>query len=147
MEIDMIGNSLVAEATRKVKNREVVYTWRSKDKSIEFDGEVVGGLVRLTIWHSADDKTFKSSVRFMHWDDRNGYTVESFTIFDNVNFPSASLISKSVARYSDKALAQFEGEVLGQFGIGENQVLKNLWRRATEIAMGGDGTHRYSEVA
>lgn len=142
----MIGNPRVAEATRKVKNREVVYTWRSENKSIEFDGELVGGLVRLTIWHSADDKTFKSSVRFMHWNDGNGYTVESFTIFDTVNFPSASLISKGVARYSDKALAQFEGEVLALIGAHSNSVVSNLWNRATEIAMGGDGTLRYSEA-
>lgn len=143
----MIGNnSRVAEATRKVKNREVTYTWRSKNKSIEFDGDTVGGLVRLSIWHSADDKTFKSSVRFMHWDDRNGYTVESFVIFDTVNFPSASLISKSVARYSDKALAQFEEEVLQLVLRYDNPLVSNLWNRATEIAMGGDGTLRYSEA-
>lgn len=142
----MVENATVAQATRKVKNREVVYTWRSENKSIEFDGDTVGGLVRLTIWHSADDKSLKSSIRFMHWNDSNGYTVESFTIFDNVNFPSASLISKSVARYSDKALAQFEGEVLACVGVHSNSVVSNLWNRATEIAMGGDGTLRYSEA-
>jgi len=141
-------NATLAEATRSEKNREVSYTWRSKNQDIEFDGELVGGLVRLTIRHDADAKAFTSSIRFMNWNDRSGYVCESFTMFDNANYPSSTIIRKSVKRYSDKALAEFEAEVISYLGnwVRGNEVVRNLWERATEIAMGGDGTLRYSEA-
>ena len=141
-------NPTLAEATRRETNREVSYTWRSKNQDIEFDGELVGGLVRLTIRHDADAKAFTSTIRFMNWTDRSGYVCESFTMFDKVNYPASAIIRKSVKRYSDKALAEFEAEVLAHLGTWarQNEVVGNLWARATEIAMGGDGTLRYSEA-
>ena len=145
-------NATLAEATRRVKNREVSYTWRSNRQDIqlptEVEGDLVGALVRLTIRHDADAKAFTSTIRFMNWNDRSGYVCESFTIFDKVNYPASNIITKSVARYSDKALAEFEADVLAQLGTWarQNEVVGNLWARATEIAMGGDGTLRYSEA-
>jgi len=69
-------------------------------------------------------------------------------MFDTANYPASAIIRKSVKRYSDKALAEFEAEVLAHLGTWarQNEVVGNLWARATEIAMGGDGTLRYSEA-
>jgi hypothetical protein len=100
--------------------------------------------VRITIWHDADNKQLMSSIALRHYDQ----TSELVGIYDRVNYPFATLIRKSVKRYSDKALAEFETEVLGcltSWARG-NEVVGNLWARATEIAMGGDGTLRYSEA-
>lgn len=138
-------NALLAQATRKVKDREITYTLKSPTcDSVEVDGMMMGTLVRITIWHDADRKQLMSSIALRHYDQ----TTELFGIYDRVNYPFATLIRKSVKRYSDKALAEFETEVLGcltSWARG-NEVVGNLWARATEIAMGGDGTLRYSEA-
>jgi len=139
----------LAHAIRKEKEREVTYTWRSKNQSIEFDGNLVGGLVRLSISHDANRKEFSAYLGFIHWGTGNGYATETFTIFDRVNFPAVSFGAQKVARYSQKALDAYESQILGALRISaqNNPTIGNLWNRATEIAMGGDGTLRYSEVA
>jgi hypothetical protein len=138
-------NTVLAQATRKVKDREITYTLKSPTcDSVEVDGRPMGTLVRITMWHDADKKPFMSSIALRHYDQ----TIELVGIYDRVNYPFATLIYKSVKRYSDKALAEFETEVIGILTswARSNEVVRDLWLRATEIAMGGDGTLRYSEA-
>jgi len=138
-------NTVLAQATRKVKDREITYTLKSPTcDSVEVDGRPMGTLVRITMWHDADKKLFMSSIALRHYDQ----TSELVGIYDRVNYPFATLIYKSVKRYSDKALAEFETEVIGILTswARSNEVVRDLWLRATEIAMGGDGTLRYSEA-
>lgn len=149
----MLDNATLAQATRKVKDREIVYTWQSKNQNIEFEGELVGGMVKLTISHDSDRKEFRAFMQFAHYDNSNGYQIYKFTIFDNVNYPSGTVASQPIARYSAKALGEFEARVIEYLngvsrfgGNGAHSRIVELWERATEIAMGGDGTLRYSEA-
>lgn len=142
-----------AQATRKVGDREITYTWRSKNQSIEFDGEQVGGLVNLRISHDSQRKQFSASIRFAHYDRSQGYEVVKFTIFDDVNYPSGTVATQPIARYSAKALGEFETRVIEYLngvsqlgGNGAHGRIVEVWARVTEIAMGGDGTLRYSEA-
>ena len=138
-----------AQATRKVKDREIVYTWRSPKQNIEVEGENFGGLVRLDISHDSNRKEFSAFIRFAHYENSRGYETVRFTIFDNVNYPSGTVAIQPVARYSAKALGEFETRVINYLthGVhGGSESVRQAWARATEIAMGGDGTLRYSEA-
>ena len=138
-----------AQATRKVKDREIVYTWRSPKQNIEVEGENFGGLVRLDISHDSTRKEFSAFIRFAHYENSRGYETVRFTIFDNVNYPSGTVAIQPVARYSAKALGEFETRVINYLthGVhGGSESVRQAWARATEIAMGGDGTLRYSEA-
>ena len=138
-----------AQATRKVKDREIVYTWRSPKQNIEVEGENFGGLVRLDISHDSNRKEFSAFIRFAHYENSRGYETVRFTIFDDVNYPSGTVAIQPVARYSAKALGEFETRVINYLthGVhGGSESVRQAWARATEIAMGGDGTLRYSEA-
>ena len=138
-----------AQATRKVKDREIVYTWRSPKQNIEVEGENFGGLVRLDISHDSNRKEFSAFIRFAHYENSRGYETVRFTIFDDVNYPSGTVATQPVARYSAKALGEFETRVINYLthGVhGGSESVRQAWARATEIAMGGDGTLRYSEA-
>ena len=119
-------NTVLAQATRKVKDREITYTLKSPTcDSVEVDGRPMGTLVRITMWHDADKKLFMSSIALRHYDQ----TSELVGIYDRVNYPFATLIYKSVKRYSDKALAEFETEVIGILTswARSNEVVRDLW--------------------
>jgi diacylglycerol kinase family enzyme len=53
--------------------------------------------------------------------------------------------SQPIARYSAKALDQFEAQVIELLttntALIANDAVREAWNRATLIAMGGDGTH------
>lgn len=136
-----------AQATRKVGDRSVTYTWRSPLQNIEFDGEQVGGLVKLDISHDSDRKQFSAFIRFAHYDRSRGFEVVKFAIFDNDNYPSGTVASQPIARYSAKALGEFETRVIEYLngvsqlgGNGAHGRIVEVWARATLIATGGNGT-------
>jgi hypothetical protein len=153
MEIDMAENAVIAQAVRKVKDREITYTWRSKDQSIEFEGELVGGYVNLRLSHDSDRKQFTAFIRFAHYDRSQGYEVVKFAVYDmDGTYPCGMVATQPIARYSAKALGEFETRVIDYLnsvnllgGNGDHGKVREVWARATEIAMGGDGTLRYSE--
>lgn len=140
-----------AQATRKVGDRSVTYTWRSPLQNIEFDGEQVGGLVKLDISHDSDRKQFSAFIRFAHYDRSRGFEVVKFAIFDNDNYPSGTVASQPIARYSAKALGEFETRVVNYLnevntrasGLVSRQILE-CWHRATLIAKGGNGTEGWA---
>jgi hypothetical protein len=138
-------------AVRKFKasDREITYTWRSKDQSIEFDGEQVGGLVNLRLSHDSDRKQFIAFIRFAHYDLSQGYQVVKFALYDDVTYPCGTVATQPIARYSAKAFSEFETRVIELLKHSTTQIhnaqVREVWARATEIAMGGDGTLRYSE--
>jgi hypothetical protein len=135
-----------AQATRRVKDREITYTWQSPSQSIQFGDELVGGLVRLSIAHDSDRKRFNAFIQFAHYDNSRGYQAIQFQLFDTVNYPHGTVASQSVARYSAKALDQFEAQVIELLTTNlsriENDSVREAWRRATLIALGGNGTEQ-----
>jgi hypothetical protein len=149
MELDMsviTQSANFAQAIRKVKDREISYRWYSPSQSIQFEGELVGGMVSLNISHDADRKRFTAFIQFAHYDRSRGYESVQFTVFDTVNFPHGMVASQPIARYSVKALDQFEAQVVELLtanvtAIIANDAVREAWDRATLIAMGGDGTH------
>jgi hypothetical protein len=147
MELDMSVMTLdatLAQATRKVGDREITYTWRSPSQSIQFEGEQVGGMVRLSISHDSDRKQFRAFIQFAHYDRAQGYEVVKFTVFDTVNYPHGAVATQPIARYSAKALSEFESRVIAVLNThaSTNNAVRNAWDRATLIAMGGDGTEQ-----
>jgi hypothetical protein len=151
----MLDNATLAQATRKLKasDREINYTWRSKNQNIEVDGDQWGGYVNLRISHNSDRKEFSAFIQFAHYNTSRGYESIQYTIFDNVNYPSGTVATQPIARYSAKALDEFEARVIEYLngvsqlgGNGAHGAVCEAWARATEIAMGGDGTLRYSEA-
>jgi hypothetical protein len=147
MEIDMT----LENAVRKVKasDREITYTWRSKDQSIQFEDEMVGGYVKLSISHDSDRKQFRAFIQFAHYDQTQGYEVVKFALYDDVTYPHGTVATQPIARYSAKALGEFETRVIELLKHSATRIpsesVREAWARATEIAMGGDGTLRYSE--
>lgn len=134
-----------AQAIRKVKDREISYRWYSPSQSIQFEGELVGGMVSLNISHDADRKRFTAFIQFAHYDRSRGYESVQFTVFDTVNYPHGMVASQPIARYSAKALGEFETRVVELLttdtALIANDAVRQAWNRATLIAMGGDGTH------
>ena len=134
-----------AQAMRKVKDREISYRWYSPSQSIQFEGELVGGVVSLNISHDADRKRFTAFIQFAHYDRSRGYESVQFTVFDTVNYPHGMVASQPIARYSVKALDQFEAQVIELLttntALIANDAVREAWNRVTLIAMGGDGTH------
>jgi coenzyme F420-reducing hydrogenase alpha subunit len=147
MEIDMT----LENAVRKVKasDREITYTWRSKDQNIEMDGDQWGGYVNLRISHDSDRKQFSAFIQFAHYNTSRGYESVQYTIWDQVNYPHGTVATQPIARYSAKALGEFETRVIELLKHSATRIpsesVREAWARATEIAMGGDGTLRYSE--
>ena len=142
----MTQSANFAQAIRKVKDREISYRWYSPSQSIQFEGELVGGMVSLNISHDADRKRFTAFIQFAHYDRSRGYESVQFTVFDTVNFPHGMVASQPIARYSAKALDQFDAQVVELLtanvtAIIANDAVRQAWNRATLIAMGGDGTH------
>lgn len=141
----MTQSANFAQAMRKVKDREISYRWYSPTQSIQFEGELVGGMVSLNISHDADRKQFRAFIQFAHYDRAQGYESVKFTIFDTVNYPHGMVASQPIARYSAKALDQFEAQVIQLLttntALIANDAVREAWNRATLIAMGGDGTH------
>lgn len=138
-----------AQATRKVGDREITYTWRSPSQNIEFEGELVGGQVSLTISHDSVRKEFRAFIQFAHYEISGNISWTKFTIFDTVNYPHGTVATQPITRYSAKALGEFETRVINYLthGVhGGSESVHQAWARATEIAMGGDGTLRYSEA-
>ena len=142
----MTQSANFAQAIRKVKDREISYRWYSPSQSIQFEGELVGGMVSLNISHDASRKRFTAFIQFAHYDRSRGYESVQYTVFDTVNFPHGMVASQPIARYSAKALDQFEAQVVELLtanvtAIIANDAVREAWNRATLIAMGGDGTH------
>jgi hypothetical protein len=142
----MTQSANFAQAIRKVKDREISYRWYSPSQSIQFEGELVGGMVSLNISHDASRKRFTAFIQFAHYDRSRGYESVQYTVFDTVNFPHGMVASQPIARYSAKALDQFEAQVVELLtanvtAIIANDAVRQAWNRATLIAMGGDGTH------
>ena len=142
----MTQSANFAQAIRKVKDREISYRWYSPSQSIQFEGELVGGIVSLNISHDASRKRFTAFIQFAHYDRSRGYESVQYTVFDTVNFPHGMVASQPIARYSAKALDQFEAQVVELLtanvtAIIANDAVREAWNRATLIAMGGDGTH------
>lgn len=142
----MTQSANFAQAIRKVKDREISYRWYSPSQSIQFEGELVGGMVSLNISHDASRKRFTAFIQFAHYDRSRGYESVQFTVFDTVNFPHGMVASQPIARYSAKALDQFDAQVVELLSanvtaIIANDAVRQAWNRATLIAMGGDGTH------
>ena len=139
-----LDNATIAQATRKLGDREITYTWRSPSHSIQFEGEQVGGMVRLSISHDSDRKQFSAFIQFAHYENASGYEVVKFTIFDTVNYPCGTVATQPIARYSAKALGEFESRVIDYLNnglSGASEQVREVWERATLISMGGDGAH------
>jgi hypothetical protein len=140
----MTQSANFAQAIRKVKDREISYRWYSPSQSIQFEGELVGGMVSLNISHDADRKRFTAFIQFAHYDRSRGYESVQFTVFDTANYPHGMVASQPIARYSVKALDQFEAQVIELLttntALIANDAVRQAWNRATLIAMGGDGT-------
>ncbi len=148
-DITITKGANFAQATRKVGDREIVYTWRSPKQNIEIEGENFGGLVRLDISHDSNRKIFTAFMRYAHYENSRGYETMRFTIFDDVNYPSGTVATQAVARYSAKALGDFETRVIEYLngvsqlgGNGAHGRIVELWERVTLISMGGNGTER-----
>lgn len=132
-----------AQATRKVGDREITYTWRSPSQNIEFEGELLGGQVSLTISHDSGRKEFSAFIQFAHYEISGNISCVKFTIFDKVNYPHGTVATQPIARYSAKALGEFETRVINYLthGVhGGSESVCRAWDRATLIAMGGNGT-------
>lgn len=145
----MAENPTLEGASRKVKakDREITYTWRSLNQNIEVDGDQWGGYVNLRISHDSDRKQFNAFIQFAHYNTSRGYESVQYTIWDKVNYPYGTVATQPIARYSAKALGEFETRVVELLNSGTqvSDAVSEVWARATEIAMGGDGTLRYSE--
>ena len=147
----MAENPTLEGASRKVKakDREITYTWRSLNQNIELDGDQWGGYVNLRISHDSDRKQFNAFIQFAHYNTSRGYESVQYTIWDKVNYPYGTVATQPIARYSAKALGEFEAQVIELLKHSATRIpsesVRQAWARATEIAMGGDGTLRYSE--
>ena len=147
----MAENPTLEGASRKVKakDREITYTWRSRNQNIEVDGDQWGGYVNLRISHDSDRKQFNAFIQFAHYNTSRGYESVQYTIWDQVNYPYGTVATQPIARYSAKALGEFETRVIELLKHSATRIpsesVRQVWARATEIAMGGDGTLRYSE--
>jgi len=148
MELDMsviTPSANFAQAIRKVKDREISYRWYSPSQSIQFEGELVGGMVSLGISHDSDRKQFRAFIQFAHYDRSHGYEVAKFALYDNVTYPHGTVATQPIARYSAKALGEFETRVIELLQHSATRIpsesVREAWNRATLIAMGGDGTH------
>ena len=109
----MTQSANFAQAIRKVKDREISYRWYSPSQSIQFEGELVGGMVSLNISHDASRKRFTAFIQFAHY----------AKALDQFDAQVVELLSANVT------------------AIIANDAVRQAWNRATLIAMGGDGTH------
>ena len=113
------------------------------------DGDQWGGYVKLSISHDSDRKQFSAFIQFAHYNTSRGYESVQYTIWDQVNYPHGTVATQPIARYSAKALGEFETQVIELLKHSATRIpsesVREVWARATEIAMGGDGTLRYSE--
>lgn len=138
----MASNSTIAQAIRTTDDREIAYIWRSETQDIELDGIKVGGRVKLTISHETHRKQFRAFIQFAHYDRSRGYETVSYTLHDATNYPHGTVATQPIARYSAKALGEFETRVIDYLsgidllgGNGTHNAVSEVWRRATEIAM------------
>ena len=138
----MVSNPTIAQAIRKTADREIAYIWRSETQNIELDGDKVGEYVKLNISHDSDRKQFRAFIQFAHYDRSRGYETVSFTLHDIAKYPHGTVATQPIARYSAKALGEFETRVIDYLGgidllggNGTHNAVSEAWRRASEIAM------------
>ena len=142
---------LMQYATRKfnAQDRHTTYTWRSaRQELVNEYGDKVGGQVKLSLWHDKDSKEFKATMQFMNYENSRGYFTESYTLYDRVNYPFASILTQKVARYSESAFLKFENDTLKVLTVSctENDAVRELYERITCIAMGGHGVREEYEA-
>ena len=135
---------LIKYATRKfnAQDRHTTYTWRSaRQELVNENGDKVGGQVKLSLWHDKDSKEFVATMQFMNYDNSRGYFAESYTLYDRVNYPFASVLTHKVARYSEGAFLKFESDTLKVLAdsLTLSGAVRELYERITCIAMGGHG--------
>lgn len=106
-----ISNNIVAGAQRveRLSKREVTYKWRNPEAQPDADGK--RSQVTLDIYHDADRKRFSASLRVSQYHNNNGYEVTEFALFGSEAMYQY-LPTKAVARYSAKALMEYEAETL-----------------------------------
>lgn len=142
---------LIKYATRKfnAQDRHITYIWRSaRQELVNEYGDKVGGQVKLSLWHEKGTKKFHATMQFMNYENRDGYFAESYTLYDRVNYPFATILTQNVARYSEGAFSKFENDTLKVLAdsITLSGATRELYERITCIAMGGHGVREEYEA-
>lgn len=119
------SNNITAGAQRieRLGKREVTYTWRNPEAQPDAEGK--RSQVTLDIYHDADRKRFSASLRLSQYHNYNGYEVVEFALFGN-EAVYQYLPTKAVARYSAKALTEYEAETLAL--LNDNADAPNIAR-------------------
>lgn len=117
-----------AERVERLSKREVTYKWRNPEAQPDADGN--RKQVTLSIYHDADRKRFTAYLRESVYRVHNGYEVTEFALFGE-EAVFMSLPAKQVARYSAKALMEYEAETLAL--LNGNAELPNIakWHALT----------------
>lgn len=142
MKLSTIAN-LVYIAKRTTSERTVKYRWRNEvlDKTYH-EANDSGEQLVLTIRHDAKRKQYVADLHVEWWQPTTatGFNVTTWSPFDHVNYPSASVLTTPVARYSDKSFTKFEEEALFIFGVADDDsAVGNLRNRTTSYRI--DATH------
>lgn len=127
------NTELLAQATRRERDRRVTYRWQSSKVDIPHDnsGDLWGEQIELEFSHDAKRKQYDASIRLVHWQPHATMTVTSFTIFDFATYPASKFATQAVARYGDKSFAEFERVVLASLDGHTDGILANLLTRAS----------------
>lgn len=124
---------LLDTATRKVRDREVTYLWKSLDLSIARMGEtdLWGEMIQLSFTHNKKRKQYEATVRRLVWQPSGNMEVWSFEVFNRTEYPAHTFATQTANRYSDKSFADFERGVLADIETYEAQsaVLADLLAR------------------
>lgn len=100
---------LLERATRTAKERTISYTWLGVQ-----DGNGNAPGVRLSITHDKTRKQLTATFYRFTRQQRDGYAMETYEIvFAGDGLPNSKRYAATAcARYSDKALATFAGQVV-----------------------------------
>lgn len=124
---------LLDTATRKVRDREVTYIWKSLDLSTVRMGEtdLWGEMIQLSFTHNPKRKQYEATIRRVLWQPSGNMEVWSFEVFNRTEYPAVTFATLATNRYSDKAFADFERAILGNIETleAENEVLADLLAR------------------
>ena len=125
----------ITKAKRCEREREVKYIWQSPKVDITQDhsGDLWGEQIELEFDYNQKRKQYEATVRRVLWQPCANFTVTSFTVFDFANYPSIVFATKTVGRYGDKSVAEFEREILAslQAHADSTPILQDLLGRTT----------------
>ena len=109
--LEKVQTLLAAEPQRQ--EREVKWVWRSQSQeleTLEHTGEPVGVHIPLRISHDSKRKTLKATLSKAHWknSDSPGFSITFMSPFDAINYPSFTVATMSLPRYSGTQARIFE---------------------------------------